>query len=345
VNGSPDDNGIEYTDDAHTGIVFCKSLGTYTVHSDGEALLCAVSSKLRKHLEHWWGVSQSPGLHRVVRQVHDIREVDPVAIGDRVRFVESESGGDGEHRGMIVEVLPRRNQLSRLAAGPKPIEQVIVANVDQMVAVFSVRQPKPKWALLDRYLAAAEAAGVPAVICITKIDLARDGDGADMAVFAIYERLGYRTLLTSAVTGEGIEPFAQVVGGRVSVLIGKSGVGKTSLLNAVQPGLGLRVKEVSQATGKGRHTTSRLEMFPLDSGGGVVDTPGMREFGLWYDPAEGGLASLFVEMRPYIGTCRFRLDCSHSHEPGCAIKDAVQAGEISPLRYRNYLRILDGRRI
>jgi ribosome biogenesis GTPase len=343
VNDLPDDNGIEYTGDTHTGIVFRKSLGTYTVHSDGEALLCTISSKLRKHLEHWWSVSQSPGLHRVVKQVHDIREVDPVAIGDRVRFVES--SGDTEHRGMIVEVLPRHNQLSRLAAGPKPIEQVIAANVDQVVAVFSVRQPKPKWALLDRYLAAAEAAGVPAVICVTKVDLARDGDRADMAIFATYEHLGYRTLLTSAVTGEGIEPFARTIGGRVSVLIGKSGVGKTSLLNTVQPGLGLRVKEVSQATGKGRHTTSHLEMFPLDSGGGVVDTPGMREFGLWHDPAEGGLASLFVEMRPYIGTCRFRLDCSHSHEPGCAIKDAVQAGEITELRYRNYLRILNGRRI
>jgi ribosome biogenesis GTPase len=278
-----------------------------------------------------------------VRKVHDIGEVDPVAIGDRVRFVKA--GDGGERGGMIVEVLPRRNRLSRLAAGPKPIEQVIVANVDQVVAVFSVRQPRPKWALLDRYLAAAEAAEVRALICVTKVDLARGDDIPDMEVFATYEGLGYRTLLTSIVTGEGIESLAQAIGGRVSVLIGKSGVGKTSLLNAVQPGLGLRVREVSQATGKGRHTTSHLEMFPLDGGGGVVDTPGMREFGLWHDASEGGLASLFVEMRPYIGTCRFRLDCSHSHEPGCAIKDAVEAGEIARLRYRNYLRILDRLRI
>jgi ribosome biogenesis GTPase len=343
VNSSPDNNGIEYADDTHTGVVFRKSLGTYTVRSNGEILQCAISSKLRKHMEHWWGISQSPGLHRVVKKVHDIREIDPVAIGDRVRFVNA--SGDTNCHGMIIEVLPRRNRLSRLAAGTKPIEQVIVANVDQIVPVFSVRQPKPKWALLDRYLAAAEAAGVPAMICITKIDLARHSDDRDMQVFATYKRLGYPTLLTSTVTGAGIEPFAQAIGGRVSVLIGKSGVGKTSLLNAVQPGLGLRVKEVSQATGKGRHTTSHLEMFPLDNGGSVVDTPGMREFGLWHNPAEGGLASLFVEMRPYIGQCRFRLDCSHSHEPGCAIKDAVQAGDIAELRYRNYLRILDGQRI
>jgi ribosome biogenesis GTPase len=342
VNSSPEFSGMEYTGGTREGIVFRKSLGTYTVHSDGEVLQCGISSKLRKHLEHWWSVSQSPGLHRVVKQVRDIREVDPVAIGDRVRIVGP--GDDAQLRGMIVEVLPRRNRFSRLAAGPKPIEQVIVANVDQMVAVFSLRQPKPKWALLDRYLAAAEAAGVPAAICITKIDLVRDGNVGDMEVFAMYRRIGYRTFLTSAVAGEGIDSFAQAIGGRVSVLVGKSGVGKTSLLNAIQPGLGLRVREVSQATGKGRHATSHLEMFPLDAGGGVVDTPGMREFGLWHDPAEGGLASLFVEMRPYIGTCRFRLDCSHSHEPGCAIKEAVQAGDIAQLRYRNYLRILDGQR-
>lgn len=329
------------------GVVFRKLLGMYTVHSNGKVVQCAISSKLRKHLEYWWGVSQSPDLHRKVKAVHDIREVDPVAIGDHVRFLESTRPleiSDGVE-GMIVEVLPRQNRLSRLASqqerksGPKPLEQVIVANVDQVVVVFAVRQPQPKWVLLDRYLAAAESAGVPALICMTKMDLAREGDGVE-PVAAMYEHIGYRVLLTSAVTGEGIEPFAQAIRGRVSVLMGKSGVGKTSLLNAVQPGLGLRVKEVSEATGKGKHTTSHLEMFPLDGGGGVVDTPGMREFGLWRDPSAGGLADLFVEMRPYIGACRFGLDCSHSHEPDCAIKAAVQAGEIAERRYQSYLRVL-----
>lgn len=324
------------------GVVFRKSLGTYAVHSNSEIVPCAISSKLRKHLEYWWGDSQSTGLHVKVKQVHDIREVDPVAIGDAVRFVEAP--GD-DHKGVITEVLPRRNKLSRLAAqqerksGPKPLEQVIVANVDQVVPVFAVRQPKPKWRLLDRYLAAAESAGVPALICITKMDLARGG-GDIGEIVSLYERIGYRTLLTSAVAHEGIETFAEAIRGRVSVLIGKSGVGKTSLLNAVQPGLGLRIREISEATGKGRHTTSHLEMFPLNGGGGIVDTPGMRKFGLWHDRDRGGLASLFVEMRPYIGACRFGLDCSHTHEPGCAIKDAVQAGEITEMRYRSYLRIL-----
>jgi ribosome biogenesis GTPase len=326
-----------HDDRAREGIVFRKSLGTYTVHSDGEIVQCAISSKLHKNLEYWWGVSKSPEAHVRVKKVHDIREVDPVAIGDRVRFTEED--GDGTCQGMIVQVLPRRNRLSRLATGHKPIEQVIVANVDQVMPVFAVRHPQPKWRQLDRYLAAAESAGIPAVVCITKSDLAQDDDNIT-GIAAIYENIGYRVLVTSTITGEGIPAFEQAIRGRITALIGKSGTGKTSLLNTVQPGLGLRVNEISKATGKGKHTTSGLEMFPLDGGGGVIDTPGMREFELWYDPSEGGLASLFVEMRPYIGMCRFGLDCRHRYEPGCAIKEAVQSGKITEMRYDSYIHVL-----
>jgi ribosome biogenesis GTPase len=325
------------------GIVFRKSLGTYTVHTDGRIVQCSISSKLRKHLEYWWGVSQSPGMHKRVKQVHDIREVDPVAIGDQVRFVETP---DDRDEGMIVEVLPRRNAFSRPAAGRKPIEQVIVANVDQVMPVFATREPKPKWRQLDRYIAAAEFAGVPSVVCINKIDLARADDGIE-EIAATYEHIGYRVLLTSAATGEGIDAFVEALHGRVTAMTGRSGVGKTSLLNAMQPELGLRVGEVSQATGKGRHTTSQLEMFPLANGGAIVDTPGMRELEIRHEPAEGGLASLFVEMRPYIGQCRFGLDCEHWHEPGCAIKEATEAGQIAQMRYDSYvhtLRHMPGRR-
>jgi ribosome biogenesis GTPase len=318
------------------GIVFRKLLGTYTVHANDEVVQCSISSKLHKHLEYWWDVSQSPGLHKRVKQVHDIGEVDPIAIGDRVRFVAAP--GDGR-AGMIVEVLPRRNAFSRPAAGRKPLEQVIVANVDQVMPVFAARQPSPKWRQLDRYIAAAEFAGVPSVICINKIDLARPDDGIQ-AIAAMYERIGYRVLLTSAATGEGVGAFAECLRGRITALAGGSGVGKTSLLNAMEPSLGLRVGEISQATGKGRHTTSQLEMFPLDGGGGVVDTPGMREFEIRREPAEGGLTSLFVEMRPYVGQCHFGLDCEHRHEPGCAIKAAVETGEIAQMRYDSYIHVL-----
>ncbi|MFN2283079.1 MAG: ribosome small subunit-dependent GTPase A [Anaerolineae bacterium] len=316
--------------------MFRKSLGTYTVHTDGRIVQCSISSKLHKHLEYWWGVSQSPGMHKRVKQVHDIREVDPVAIGDAVRFVETP---DDRDEGMIVEVLPRRNAFSRPAAGRKPIEQIIVANIDQVMPVFAAREPSPKWRQLDRYIAAAEFAGVPSVICINKIDLAQTEDGID-EVAAMYERIGYRVLLTSATTGEGIDAFAEALRGRVTALTGQSGVGKTSLLNTIQPELGLRVSEVSRVTGKGRHTTSQLAMFPLAGGGAIVDTPGMREFEIRHEPAEGGLASLFVEMRPYIGQCRFGLDCEHWHEPDCAIKEAVEAGEIAQMRYDGYTHTL-----
>jgi ribosome biogenesis GTPase len=303
---------------------------------DDTIVQCSISSKLRKHLEYWWDVSQSADVHKRVKQVHDIREVDPIAIGDRVRFVDAP--GD-DQAGMIVEVLPRRNAFFRPAAGPKPLKQVIAANIDQMMPVFAARQPNPKWRQLDRYIAAAEFAGVQTVICINKIDLARKSDDVQ-AIAAIYERIGYRVLLTSAVTGEGIDIFVKTLQGRVTTLTGRSGVGKTSLLNAVQPDLGLRVNEVSQATGKGKHTTSQLAMFSIDGGGGIIDTPGMREFEIRHEHTEGGLASLFIEMRPLIGQCRFGLSCEHWHEPDCAIKAAVETGEITQMRYDSYVHML-----
>src|SRR4030065_822831 len=147
--------------------------------------------------------------------------------------------------------------------------------------------------------------------------------------------MGYTYMLTSSVPGEGVEGLRNALAGRTSVLVGKSGVGKTALLNQLQPGLGLRVKEVNQVTGKGRHTTTNLEMFPLDSGGAIVDTPGTREFGLW--DFDDDLALLVPEMRPLVGKCRFGVDCQHDEEPGCAIRKAVMEGPITPRRYQSYL--------
>lgn len=314
------------------GVVVRKSQGHYTVQAAAGLMQCSLSSRLRKDLI--YPTAAPTSLHHRVRAVKDIRAVDPVAVGDLVRFVDAGPGA-----GQITAVLPRRNALSRPAAGHKPIEQVIVANVDQVVAVFAAAQPSPKWELLDRYLVAAEAAGVPTVIVITKLDLVA-GEAADAlrADLRDFERLGYRVLLTSSARGEGLEAFQGALRGRVSVFVGKSGVGKTSLLNAVEPGLGLRVRSVSQATEKGRHSTTQLEMFALGLGGHVVDTPGMREFGMWA-LSGADLALGFVEMRPYLGRCRFGADCSHAHEPGCAVKGAVAAGAIAERRYQSYLRL------
>ncbi|MGD8604403.1 MAG: ribosome small subunit-dependent GTPase A [Anaerolineales bacterium] len=317
-----------------TGVVFRRSQGLYDLRmGDGQEVTCAASSKLRKHMEYWFGSSDRTNVHTSVKSIETNDSVDPVAIGDRVQFRQPEP----DSVGMIMQVLPRINELSRMAAGPVPVEQVIVANVDQVILVFSVRNPKPAWNLLDRYLAAAESAGIPALICLTKWDLVRKKDGMDQ-IAELYQGLGYPVLRTSVVDGQGIEALRQKMSTKLSVLMGKSGVGKTSLLNALEPDLGLRVNEVSQATKKGKHTTSHLELYPF-AGGGIVDTPGMREFALWVDDARGGLADLYVEMRPYIGVCRFGLDCSHDHEPDCAVKQAVEAGAISRMRYESYLRL------
>lgn len=316
-----------------TGVVFRKTTGHYTVRTHGRELDCVLSSLIHKQLI--FPTADPTSLRHRVQAVREIDHVDPVAIGDRVRYVEA---GDGT--GMIIEILPRDSKLSRPAPvpGQRVFEQVIVANADLIVPVFAVTNPAPKWGLLDRYLVSAEASDVPALIVINKLDLAWKNTSFE-AEIEIYRRIGYPVLLVSAATGEGVEELRQALRGKQSVLVGKSGVGKTSLLNAIQPGLGLRVKAVSQGElGKGRHTTTHLEMFELDFGGTLVDTPGIREFGLWDIPAEE-LAYLFPEMAEYVGQCKFGLSCQHDREPGCAIRKAVTAGAISPYRYQSYMNL------
>jgi ribosome biogenesis GTPase len=224
--------------------------------------------------------------------------------------------------------------------GAHAFEQVIVANLDQVIPIFAAAQPAPKWNLLDRYLASAESLELGSLIVITKTDLLiRPQARADlMAEVETYRQIGYRVILTSTVNGEGLDDLRQALADHLSVFIGKSGVGKSSLLNALEPNLGLRVNQVSAATGKGRHTTTHLEMFSLGWGGSIVDTPGMREFGLW-EIDRDDLAYCFPEMRPYLGACRFGLDCQHDNEPGCALRRAVMDGAIHPRRYASYMRL------
>lgn len=319
------------------GVVYKKTIGTYIVHTDGRVLPCELSNRIRKQLIY---PTADPGsLRHRVQKVVELEHMDPIAVGDNVRCILSEDGKE-----LIFELLPRQNKLTRRSAVPKPIhhgahpfEQIIVTNVDQVVAVVAAAQPAPKWNLLDRYLASAEEGSIPALICITKLDLVNDYEVELNEALKAYQQIGYPSMLTSSVSGEGIENLRQALIGRISVLLGKSGVGKTALLNALQPGLGLRVKEVNLVTGKGRHTTTNLEMFPLEGGGAIVDTPGMREFGLWETNID--MAMLFREMQPLVGKCRFGLDCQHDAEPGCAIRKAVMAGQINPRRYQSYLHL------
>ena len=313
------------------GIVFRKTTGHYTVQANGREIDCALSSLLHKQLI--YPTADPTSLRHKVQEVRELDHVDPVSIGDRVRFVDA---GDGH--GMITEVLPRRSKLSRPAPGPGVFEQVIVSNADLVVPVFAAASPTPKWGLLDRYLISAESSDLPSLIVINKIDLAWRNLSLDEDL-EIYRKIGYPILSVSAVTGEGIEELKHFLQSKLSVLVGKSGVGKTSLLNAIQPGLGLRVKAVSQGEqGKGRHTTTHLEMFKLEFGGALVDTPGMREFGLWNITGEE-LAYLFPEMADHVGQCKFGLSCRHDREPGCAIRKAVMAGDINPHRYKSYMQL------
>lgn len=324
------------------GIVTKKMTGHYYVNTGDRLVDCSISSRLHKQLGMVRIEMDKAGRQEHTRQVKTLDNADPVAVGDQVQFLEATGGS-----GMIVEVLPRQTKLARRSAVPRPsahaFEQVIVANVDQVVPVFAAANPAPKWHLLDRYLVSAESAGIPALICITKLDLVQDGEGyldREIAeVFDEYRRIGYPVVLVSAISGLGIAAMKDALRNKTSVLLGKSGVGKTSLLNVLQPGLGLRVNEVSRVTGKGKHTTTHLELFSLDFGGAIVDTPGIREFGLW-DIGGHDLASYFPEMRPYIGKCRFGLDCRHDEEPGCAIRKAVTLGQISPFRYQSYIRLM-----
>lgn len=271
----------------------------------------------------------------------DYKETDLVALGDRVKIEPLPIEAD-QVNAVIVEVAPRQRVLSRVAPSSAvgtsaEREQVIIANPDQAIFVFAAAHPAPHTRMLDRFLVAAEKAEIPEIrICVNKIDLVADRAEV-LDKFGVYERIGYPLLLVSAKTGEGLDALSAVLTGKISVFTGPSGVGKTSLLNAIEPDLGRRVSEVSRATTKGRHTTRYSELVPLASGGYIADTPGIRSISPW-DVEPDELDGYYIEIAPHVAGCRFQ-DCTHAHEPGCAVRAAVARGEISPERYDSYLRL------
>jgi ribosome biogenesis GTPase len=267
------------------------------------------------------------------RLTKDPMESDAAALGDRVLVRWLEDG-----MGAIEEILERESVLSRSAPGRPDIEQVLVANPDQAVFVFSCAEPDPNFRMLDRLLVVAEREEIPAMICANKIDLVVRRSAK--AEFEPYRDLGYEVIYTSAKTGKGIRKLRRLLKNKISLLAGPSGVGKTSLLNKVQPGLGARTSAISNATGKGRHTTVVPELIPIKDGGYVADTPGLKAFALWdIEPEE--LDAYFPEIRPLVAGCEFS-DCTHMHEPGCAVIEAVEVGQITPERYDSYIRIRQG---
>jgi ribosome biogenesis GTPase len=254
-----------------------------------------------------------------------------VAVGDEV--IVSENGAE---RGVVEAVLPRRSTLARPDVFHNHLKQVIVANADQLLIVASWRDPKLWPELVDRYLIAAERNGLSPAICVNKIDLAEDL-AACRAELQPYTDLGYRVLFTSALNGKGVGKLRNLLHGQTTVLAGMSGVGKSTLLNAVQPGLQLRTAEVSDWSHTGRHTTSQVSLIGLEMGGFVVDTPGIREFGLNALRQED-LIQYYPEIAAVQGRCRFG-DCTHTHEPGCAVKAAVRQGNVSQTRFKSYTSI------
>jgi ribosome biogenesis GTPase len=256
---------------------------------------------------------------------------NPIAVGDFVKVdLASDPAG-------LEEVLPRRNRLGRLASSHDPREQVLVANVDRLFVVGSIDKPRFSSIRTDRILAACSWYAIPTALVLNKIDLDRERE-AD-AIESTYASAGVEVLRTSATLGLGLEELRERLKGKVSAFYGASGAGKSSLLNALQPGLGLKVGKISKYWDAGKHTTSYSQLHALDSGGWVVDTPGIRTFRL-HGATPGDLRGMFPELARFQSACRFP-DCTHDHEPECAVFAAVERGEIAPSRYASYVEMLD----
>lgn len=283
----------------------------YDVLHDGETVRCRIRGRLR---------------------LKGVRSTNPVVVGDEVAC-EADEGGDY----VIADILPRRNYVIRRASNLSKESHIIAANVDQALLMASLRSPETPTEFVDRFLVTCEAYKVPVTILLSKLDLQ---DAEAVAEFrAVYEGAGYLVLEVSVREGRGVEEVRELLAGRTTLVSGNSGVGKSTLIQAIDPSLDIRTGEISESHHKGRHTTTFSTMYPLAGGGAVIDTPGIKGFGL-IDIDEAELWHYFPEMMRVAPACRF-YNCTHTHEPGCAVTEAVKAGEIAWPRYESYLKIRD----
>ena len=283
----------------------------YDVLHDGETVRCRIRGRLR---------------------LKGVRSTNPVVVGDEVAC-EADEGGDY----VIADILPRRNYVIRRASNLSKESHIIAANVDQALLMASLRSPETPTEFVDRFLVTCEAYKVPVTILLSKLDLQ---DAEAVAEFrAVYEGAGYRVLEVSVREGRGVEEVRELLAGRTTLVSGNSGVGKSTLIQAIDPSLDIRTGEISESHHKGRHTTTFSTMYPLAGGGAVIDTPGIKGFGL-IDIDEAELWHYFPEMMRVAPACRF-YNCTHTHEPGCAVTEAVKAGEFAWPRYESYLKIRD----
>lgn len=272
-----------------------------------------------------------------VMKLDKLTSTNPIAVGDTVGF---EVENEGERSVMITQIFDRRNYINRQSPRMKHHQHIIAANVDQSLMIATLRDPRTSQGFIDRFLVACEMYHVPAIIVFNKLDVYRDKDLDMLAhVQSIYESVGYTVVATSILKGIGVATVNSLLQGKTTLISGHSGVGKSSFINAVIPDSTIRTRDVSDWSGKGQHTTTFAEMYDLPGGGRIIDTPGMREFGLVsVDKAE--LSGYFPEMRKRLADCQFN-NCLHTNEPGCAIKQAVVDGEIEEDRYVSYYNILE----
>jgi len=268
-------------------------------------------------------------------RLDETKDTNPVAVGDKVAIEPN----DTDDSWLISTVLPRRNYIVRSSPKHKGARQVIAANIDQAMLVVTMANPRTSTGFIDRFLITAEAYHIPVLLVFNKQDLldTKTARKQDM-VCNIYEQVGYDTIKVSGVTGYNIEELRARLKDKTTLVSGHSGVGKSTLMNALQPNLNLRTTEISKFSGKGMHTTTFAEMHMLDFGAKIIDTPGIREFGIMdFKPEE--ISHYFIEMRELLASCKFN-NCTHQNEPGCAVRQAYSEGRISEERYGNYLNIL-----